>query len=166
MAVLLLAVLPMATAGLAAVLLLLVNLETATCDLLHEGRYSELMHAKLKTGSTIVSFVWGCWSVGGLIASCIVGPVADSGEPQVVFCLIIITAIIFLLLFLVYELMNAGDPGCLLGPPPVRLQRSDTHGAQLPGRPARRSRRHHCQVGGAEKIVLEIFVCVRERVSQ
>jgi hypothetical protein len=84
-AVLLLAVLPIASAGLAAVLLFCANLQTATCDLLHEGRYSELMQAKLSTGPAIVSFVWGCWSVGGLIASCIVGPVADAGDPQLVF---------------------------------------------------------------------------------
>ena len=104
MAVLLLAILPIAKAGLAAVLLLLANLETATCDLLHEGRYSELMQAKLKTGSTIVSFVWGCWSVGGLIASCIVGPVADSGDPQVVFYLIIITVIVVIIFITIISL--------------------------------------------------------------
>ena len=88
-----LAALPVIGASLAAVLLALANFQTATCDLLHEGKYSELMQQKLKTGSTIVSFVWGCWSVGGLIVSCIVGPIADAGDPKVVFWVLLPCAI-------------------------------------------------------------------------
>ena len=36
------------------------------------------MQAKPKTGSTMVSYVWGCYQLGSLIASLFVGPVADN----------------------------------------------------------------------------------------
>ena len=84
-AVLILAALPIKSASLAAILFAAANFQTATGDLLHEGRYSELMQDQPKTGSTIVSYVWGLISVGGLIASCFVGPIADGGNPQIVF---------------------------------------------------------------------------------
>jgi hypothetical protein len=84
-AILVLAVAPIASASLAAILFAAANFQTATGDLLHEGRYSELMQAHPKTGSTLVSYVWGLISVGGLIASCFVGPIADAGDPQIVF---------------------------------------------------------------------------------
>lgn len=54
----------------------LTNFEIATADLLCEGKYAEMMQAKPKTGSTIVSYVWGCFQIGSLIAATFVGPVA------------------------------------------------------------------------------------------
>ena len=80
-----LATLPIASAAIAAMLMFAANLEIATADLLCEGKYAELMQTKPKTGSTMVSFVWGSFQVGSLIAACFVGPVADAYDPKVLF---------------------------------------------------------------------------------
>jgi hypothetical protein len=80
-----LATLPITSAAVAAMLMFLANLEIATADLLCEGKYAELMQTKPKTGSTMVSYVWGCFQVGSLIAACFVGPVADHYDPKVLF---------------------------------------------------------------------------------
>eukprot|EP00802_Teleaulax_amphioxeia_P010046 Tamp_10071.p1 GENE.Tamp_10071~~Tamp_10071.p1 ORF type:complete len:642 (+),score=101.05 Tamp_10071:129-1928(+) len=80
-----LAALPVGSPMTAAVLLFLANLQIATADLLCEGKYASLMQAKPKTGSAMVSLVWGCFQLGALIAACVVGPVADSFNPQVLF---------------------------------------------------------------------------------
>lgn len=61
------------------------NLEIATADLLCEGRYAEEMQAKPKTGSTMVSYVWGLIQFGGLVSACFVGPLADAYNPRVIF---------------------------------------------------------------------------------
>ena len=92
----------------AALLLFLANLQISTADLLCEGKYASLMQvtyyrlltyslvlkdptlgtkisheqAKPKTGSAMVSLVWGCFQMGSLIAACLVGPVADKYNPQ------------------------------------------------------------------------------------
>ena len=58
-----LAAVPIHTAAIAAGALFLTNFEIATADLLCEGKYAELMQTKPKTGSTMVSFVWGCFQV-------------------------------------------------------------------------------------------------------
>jgi hypothetical protein len=84
-----LATAPVSSASVAALLFAGANLETATADLLHEGRYSEIMQEKPKTGSSIVSYVWGLISVGGLIASCFVGPITDAGDPRFIFFLLL-----------------------------------------------------------------------------
>eukprot|EP00286_Rhodomonas_abbreviata_P018291 CAMPEP_0181310308 /NCGR_PEP_ID=MMETSP1101-20121128/12516_1 /TAXON_ID=46948 /ORGANISM="Rhodomonas abbreviata, Strain Caron Lab Isolate" /LENGTH=570 /DNA_ID=CAMNT_0023416927 /DNA_START=15 /DNA_END=1727 /DNA_ORIENTATION=+ len=76
---------PIQSATIAAILLFLVNLEIATADLLCEGKYAELMQTKPKTGSTMVSYVWGCFQIGSLVAAMFVGPVADHYNPQVLF---------------------------------------------------------------------------------
>eukprot|EP00802_Teleaulax_amphioxeia_P003947 Tamp_03950.p2 GENE.Tamp_03950~~Tamp_03950.p2 ORF type:complete len:496 (-),score=123.98 Tamp_03950:2008-3375(-) len=80
-----LAALPIETAAIAGMFMFLANLEIATADLLCEGKYAELMQTKPKTGSTMVSFVWGSFQVGSLIAACFVGPVADHFDPKVLF---------------------------------------------------------------------------------
>lgn len=49
----------------------------AGLDLLSEGKYSEIMASKPQAGTSIVSFVWLCLSVGGVVAACIEGPIAD-----------------------------------------------------------------------------------------
>ena len=83
-----LATLPIASASVAAMLMFLANLEIATADLLCEGKYAELMQTKPKTGSTMVSYVWGNFQVGALVAACFVGPVADAYDPKVLFWLL------------------------------------------------------------------------------
>jgi len=80
-----LATLPITSAAIAAMLMFAANLEIATADLLCEGKYAELMQTKPKTGSTMVSYVWGSFQVGSLIAACFVGPVADHYDPKVLF---------------------------------------------------------------------------------
>jgi len=80
-----LATLPITSAAIAAMLMFAANLEIATADLLCEGKYAELMQTKPKTGSTMVSSVWGCFQLGSLVAACFVGPVADHYDPKVLF---------------------------------------------------------------------------------
>ncbi|KAJ1491353.1 BT1 family-domain-containing protein, partial [Baffinella frigidus] len=82
-ALFLLATLDINSVSQAAGLMFFVNLEIATCDLLCEGKYAEYMQEKPKTGSAMVSYVWGCFQFGSLIAACFVGPVADHFNPQV-----------------------------------------------------------------------------------
>jgi hypothetical protein len=66
----------------------LTNLEIATADLLCEGKYAELMQAKPKTGSTMVSYVWGCFQLGSLFAAFFVGPMSgEHGNPFMCACL-------------------------------------------------------------------------------
>jgi hypothetical protein len=84
-----LASLPLASATIAGMLFFVVNLEIGTADLLCEGKYAELMQTKPKTGSTMVSFVWGSFQFGGLIAACFVGPVADNYDPKILFWVLV-----------------------------------------------------------------------------
>jgi hypothetical protein len=81
---------------IASALLFLANLQIATADLLCEGKYASLMQAKPQTGSAMVSLVWGCFQMGSLLAACLVGPVADHFNPQVLFwvCLPLAASII------------------------------------------------------------------------
>lgn len=69
----------------AATLLFAANFQIAVADLLCEGRYAALMQEKPHTGSTMVSYVWGCFQIGSLVAAMFVGPVADHYNPQVRF---------------------------------------------------------------------------------
>jgi len=85
MAFLGLATLPITSAAVAAMLMFAANLEIATADLLCEGKYAEIMQKKPKTGSTMVSYVWGSFQAGSLVAACFVGPVADHYDPKVLF---------------------------------------------------------------------------------
>jgi folate/biopterin transporter len=80
-----LAALPINTANIAALFMFLANVQIAVSDLLCEGKYAELMQAKPKTGSSMVSYVWGCYQLGALIASLFVGPIADNYNPQIIF---------------------------------------------------------------------------------
>lgn len=63
----------------AAAFFFVVNLGCATLDLLTEGKYSELMVTRPETGSSLVSWAWGCAMVGGAIAAVFEGPMADAG---------------------------------------------------------------------------------------
>ena len=119
----LLASLPAGSPMTAALLLFLANLQISTADLLCEGKYASLMQvtyyrlltyslvlkyltlgtkisheqAKPKTGSAMVSLVWGCFQMGSLIAACLVGPVADKYNPQA--CSLLLALLLALLLF-------------------------------------------------------------------
>jgi hypothetical protein len=80
-----LALSPQQSVTSAALFFMMGNFEIAVADLLCEGQYAGLMKSKPKSGSSMVSFVWGCCMVGGLIASSFVGPVADAFDPRVLF---------------------------------------------------------------------------------
>ena len=92
-----LAALPVGSPMMASVLLFLANLQIATADLLCEGKYASLMQAKPHTGSAMVSLVWGCFQFGALLAACLVGPMADAFNPQVLFwvCVPLAASIIY-----------------------------------------------------------------------
>jgi len=81
----LLAGLDISSPTMASVLFFFTNFEIATCDLLCEGKYAEKMQEKPKTGSTMVSYVWGLIQFGSLVAALFVGPIADAYNPQVIF---------------------------------------------------------------------------------
>ena len=89
LAVAALAALPIESASIAAVLYAAANLETSVGDLLHEGKYAELMQAKPHTGSAMVTYVWANIKVGFVIAACFAGPVSDHYSPKVLYWFLI-----------------------------------------------------------------------------
>ena len=56
-----------------------VSYEAATLDILGEGKYAELMHLHPESGSSIISFKFGCSLLGGIITQSYVGPLSDAG---------------------------------------------------------------------------------------
>ena len=66
-------------AGLAAILFFFCHLELSVVDLLCEGKYAEMMVEKPHTSTDLVTWVWGTYQLGCLLASCLVGPLADKG---------------------------------------------------------------------------------------
>lgn len=72
-------------ATIASLLLLVVNLQVATVDLLTEGKYAELMVRRPETGSDLVSYAWGLASIGQLFGSIVSGPMADFLNPRYIF---------------------------------------------------------------------------------
>jgi folate/biopterin transporter len=78
----------------AAGMFFVVVLSVAAMDLLCEGKYSELMEKHKETGSSIISWIWAMYMLGGIIASGVEGPLADDGDPRVV---LLITAPFFVL---------------------------------------------------------------------
>jgi hypothetical protein len=85
LAVAALAALPIQSASMAALFFAAANLEISVGDLLHEGKYAELMQKKPKTGSTMVTYVWANIKIGAVIAACFVGPVADAYNPKILY---------------------------------------------------------------------------------
>jgi hypothetical protein len=85
LAVAALAALPIESASIAALFFAAANFEISVGDLLHEGKYAELMQKKPKTGSTMVTYVWGNIKVGAVIAACFVGPVSDAYNPKILY---------------------------------------------------------------------------------
>lgn len=54
-------------------------------SLMQQGKYASLMVQHPFTGPDCVTFVWGCYSVGQLMASAAVGPMADAGYARALF---------------------------------------------------------------------------------
>lgn len=77
------------TAYVAALLLVLFNYQSASVDLLTEGKYAELMVARPETGSDLVSFAWGLYSVGTLVGSLISAVMLSIAPPRYSFMIII-----------------------------------------------------------------------------
>eukprot|EP00298_Acanthocystis_sp_HF-20_P017496 c21763_g2_i1.p1 GENE.c21763_g2_i1~~c21763_g2_i1.p1 ORF type:complete len:538 (-),score=185.87 c21763_g2_i1:76-1689(-) len=75
--------------ALAAILFLFGNFEPAFIDLLCEGKYAELMVGKPQTGPDLVTLVWASYFVGSLVASAVVGPIADFVSPRIIFLICI-----------------------------------------------------------------------------
>lgn len=73
------------SAAIAAFLLLLGNLQMAAVDLLCEGKYAEMMVSKPKSGSSLVSYVWGLYMTGTFLGSLVAGPMADHFNPRYIF---------------------------------------------------------------------------------
>ena len=72
---------------IAAVFLTGISLETATIDLLAEGKYAERMRGSPESGGALPSFVWASMFAGSLVAASIAGPLADSGQIRAIFVL-------------------------------------------------------------------------------
>lgn len=85
------------SAPIAALLMLLGNLQLATVDLLCEGKYAEMMVSKPESGSDLVTYVWGLYMVGTFFGSLIAGPMADHVNPRYIFlvCLPLAAQVIF-----------------------------------------------------------------------
>lgn len=72
-------------APLAALLLLLVELQAATVDLLSEGKYAEMMVKRPDTSSDLVSYVRILFCVGTFFGSMVSGPIADFLRARYIF---------------------------------------------------------------------------------
>eukprot|EP00919_Chromeraceae_sp_WS-2016_P032992 GHVR01078005.1.p1 GENE.GHVR01078005.1~~GHVR01078005.1.p1 ORF type:complete len:528 (-),score=85.60 GHVR01078005.1:40-1623(-) len=62
------------------VLFFLVNIQMSSMDLLCEGKYSELIRNNPNRGSDTVTFVWMLSTIGALIGTSIIGPIADTAR--------------------------------------------------------------------------------------
>jgi len=65
----------------APILVLWINLQIATMDLLCEGKYTELMGKMPETKGDIVTFVWSLIEAGGLIGVVLAGTLSDAVDP-------------------------------------------------------------------------------------
>lgn len=73
----------------AAALFFTAMLGVAAMDLLCEGKYSEIMAVRKDTGSGIVTWIWACYMLGGVVAASIEGPIADDANPRLVLWIIV-----------------------------------------------------------------------------
>lgn len=69
---------------IAAALFFTTLLGVAALDLLCEGKYSEIMAKRKDTGSSIVTWIWTCYMIGGVCAAALEGPIADDANPRIV----------------------------------------------------------------------------------
>jgi folate/biopterin transporter len=83
----LLAAVPFAAehARVCAALFCLASLELAVVDLLCEGKYAEMMVKVPESSSDLVTWVWGSYHLGSLLATAFTGPIADHFSPRAVF---------------------------------------------------------------------------------
>jgi len=65
----------------APILVLWINLQIATMDLLCEGKYTELMGKMPETKGDIVTLVWSLIEAGGLIGVVLAGTLSDAVDP-------------------------------------------------------------------------------------
>lgn len=72
-------------ADLAAVMFFTANMDVSMVDLLCQGAYAAAMVAHPSTSSALVSWVWGQYHVGALMASTLVGPLADAFTPRIIY---------------------------------------------------------------------------------
>lgn len=68
-----------------AFLFFLAMCEPVVIDLLCEGTYARIMRDNPKSASDIITYVWILQGVAGIVAGCLVGPLADNVNSQVVF---------------------------------------------------------------------------------
>ncbi len=55
------------------------SFQTSTMDILGEGKYAELMHLHPESGSSFITFKYGCRLLGMIITQSYVGPLSDAG---------------------------------------------------------------------------------------
>jgi hypothetical protein len=72
-------------AQIAAMMFFSANVMVSMVDLLCQGAYAAAMVAHPSTSSALVSWVWGQYHVGALMASTLVGPLADAVNPRIIF---------------------------------------------------------------------------------
>lgn len=70
-----------------------INYEMSICDLLSEGKYSELMRKHPTSGSDIITFAQGCQILGSIVSMSFVGPLADNKSFRVIFFIAMIVSI-------------------------------------------------------------------------
>lgn len=70
---------------ISAVMFFSANVMVSMVDLLCQGAYAAAMVQHPDTSSALVSWVWGQYHVGALIASTLVGPLADAVNPRIIF---------------------------------------------------------------------------------
>lgn len=70
-----------------------VSYEAATLDILGEGKYSEIMRKYPQSGSSIISFKFGCSLLGSIITQSFVGPMSDAGYFHVLFWIALMLSI-------------------------------------------------------------------------
>lgn len=103
-------------AGAAALLFFASMMEQATADLLCEGKYAEMMVARPETGSSLVSWVWGVYHLGGVFAACMLGPLIEAIGPRAVWWIAVpFAAQVIIPAFLGWLPEQRVDPGPKLG---------------------------------------------------
>jgi len=68
------------------------QLQFSSCDLLTEAKYAEKMQSNPAKGPDLMTFVWFGMQGGGLLATCMVGPVLDHYGPKAPFLMALLPA--------------------------------------------------------------------------
>lgn len=67
-----------------------ISFEDATLDILNEGKYSELMRISPQSGSSIITYKEGLFTLGSIFTQSYVGPLADSHQWDVLFWILVV----------------------------------------------------------------------------